>query len=85
MKTMSISAGTIARTIVLVIALVNQVLTTLGYSPIPIEDEMIVDAISICFTIVAAVISWWKNNSFTKAAIAGDNFMNAVRNKDIDI
>lgn len=84
MKPLKISAGTIARTIVLILALVNQVLTTLGYSPIPIEDELIVDLISYAFTAVAAIISWWKNNSFTKGALAGDRLMEAVKRGEIE-
>ena len=84
MKPLKITAGTIARTIVLILALINQVLTTLGYSPIPIEDELVVDLISYAFTAVAAIVSWWKNNSFTKAALAGDKLMEAVKSGEIE-
>lgn len=69
---MKISSGTIARTIVLALALVNQVLTTMGYSIIPIEDDTITTAVSMLFTVAAAVASWWKNNSFSQAAITAD-------------
>ncbi|MBS6833506.1 MAG: phage holin, partial [Clostridiales bacterium] len=58
---MTISAGTIARTIILVLALVNQILTAMGHSVINISDESINTLISTGFTIVTAVIAWWKN------------------------
>ena len=68
----NISAGTIARTIVLALALLNQCLTVAGHSPIPIEDEAVNTLVGTAWTVVAAVFAWWKNNSFTQAAIAGD-------------
>ena len=76
---MKISSGTIARTVVLVLALVNQVLSILGYKIIPIEDEQVNDFITMLFTIGSALAAWWKNNSFTEAAIEGDKYKNIVK------
>ena len=76
---MKISSGTIARTIVLVLALVNQVLSVLGYKIIPIEDEQVNDFITMLFTIGSALVAWWKNNSFTEAAIEGDKYKDIVK------
>ena len=61
---MTISAGTIARTIILVLALINQLLTATGHSVINISDESISTLISTGFTIVTAIVAWWKNNKF---------------------
>lgn len=74
-----ITSGTIIRTIVLIVALINQILTSTGHSIIPITDEQIDSVVSIIFTIVASVIAWWKNNSFTKAAIEADNTMKNLK------
>ena len=76
---MKISSGTIARTVVLVLALVNQVLSVLGYKIIPIEDGQINDFVTIAFTIGSALAAWWKNNSFTEAAIEGDKYKDIVK------
>lgn len=76
---MKISSGTIARTVVLVLALVNQVLSMLGYKIIPIEDEQVNDFITMLFTIGSALAAWWKNNSFTEAAIEGDKYKEIVK------
>lgn len=72
---MTISAGTIARTIILVLALLNQILTATGHGVINISDESINTLISTGFTIVTAVIAWWKNNSFTQSALKADEVM----------
>lgn len=68
----SIATGTIARTIILVIALINQVLVTTGHSVIEINDDTITELVSCVFTIVSAICAWWKNNSFTENAILAD-------------
>ena len=54
---MTISAGTIARTICLCLALVNQILTATGHSVINISDESINTLISTGFTIVTAIVA----------------------------
>ncbi len=74
-----ITAGTIARTIILLLALVNQVLGMLGIQIIPIEDEVINTAVSTVWTVIAALAAWWKNNSFTQAALMGDRVKNEVK------
>lgn len=65
-----ISAATLARTAVLLLALTNQVLSAMGKPVLPIES-----------TTVAALISWWKNNSFTAAAVAADSYMARLKQK----
>ena len=63
-----ISAATLARTAVLLLALTNQVLSAMGNPVLPI-------------TTVAALISWWKNNSFTAAAVAADSYLARLKQK----
>lgn len=76
---MKISSGTIARTIILALALVNQLLSACGKPIIQIENETIEALISAGFTIGAAVVAWWKNNSFTNAAIEADKLMKQLK------
>lgn len=75
MDTNKITAGTIARTIVLLLALVNQCLSMAGIQVIPIADEDINTLVTTLWTVIAAIVAWWKNNSFTKAARDGDALM----------
>lgn len=72
---MSITPGTIARTIILIVALVNQILTVTGHAILPFDDETITETVSIIFTVITSIIAWWKNNSFTQAALMGDEVM----------
>lgn len=76
-----ISAGTISRTIVLLLALVNQVLLMCGVQVIPISDEEINTIVSTSWTVIAALVAWWKNNSFSQAALAGDEAMRKAQGK----
>ncbi|MDO4168133.1 MAG: phage holin [Eubacteriales bacterium] len=78
MKT-NISAGTIARTLCLVLALFNQMLTITGHAVLPIDDDTINQVVSLVFTVGASVVAWWKNNSFTNAAQAADEYMAALK------
>lgn len=77
----NISAGTIARTLCLLLALLNQVLCALGKSPLPIESETVNQLVTSGITVVAALIAWWKNNSFTKEAIAADKEYDRLKAK----
>lgn len=72
---MKIKTDTIIRTIVLALALVNQILTTTGRSVIPVSDDQIAEAITLAVTIGASVWAWWKNNSFTQNAIKADQIL----------
>ena len=77
---MKITAETIARTIVLVIALLNQIFAIFGREQIPIAEDNIYQLVSILFTIGAAVWSWWKNNSVTKNAVKADEYLAELKN-----
>mgnify|MGYP002967678925 CR=1 FL=1 len=68
----TISAGTVARTACLLLALTNQLLSALGKPVLPIESAQLEQLISTGFTTVSALVNWWFNNSFTKEAIQAD-------------
>ena len=68
----TVSAGTIARTAVLALALVNQVLSACGKPLLPIQSDQLEQLVTAGITTAAALVSWWKNNSFTTEAIRAD-------------
>ena len=74
-----ISTGTIIRTIILALALFNQVMTASGHPVINISDETITQVVTALATIITAVIAWWKNNSFTNEAIQADTYMHQLK------
>ena len=76
---MEITTGTIVRTVILAVALINQILVASGHSVIPIPDEDWENLITTGATVITALIAWWKNNSFTNAAKAGDALMHELK------
>ena len=70
---MKVATSTYVRTALLWLALINQLLVVLGKTPLPIEDETVELLVSTGFLTVTSLISWWKNNSFTRAAIKADH------------
>ena len=77
-----VSAATIARTAALLLALTNQILSSLGKSPLPIESSTVEQLVTAGITTVTALVSWWYNNSFTRAAIEGDKTYDRVKAAD---
>ena len=79
---MKITKGTLIRTVVLLLALINQVLAICGVSPIPIDDDTATNVISTLWTVIASVVAWWKNNSFTENAITADEYLIELKNEE---
>lgn len=76
---MKISAGTLARTACLFVALVNQLLIMAGKDILPFEEKQVYEMVSTIFTIICSLVAWWKNNSYTTAAIKADGEMKKFR------
>lgn len=81
MKNLKIESGTIARTIVLFIALINQLFAVFGRQQIPLNEDLIYQLVSAGFTIISTIWAWWKNNSFTPEAIIADAYMHDLKAK----
>ena len=64
-----------AGTAALALALTNQVLSATGHRVLPIESAELEQLVSTGLTIATALVSWWKNNSFTPEAIEADDFL----------
>ena len=79
----NIDKGTLVRTVILVLALVNQVLTVLGINPLPIDEGNLDLLISTAWTIVAAIWSWWKNNNITKEAVQAQVYLDDLKNNNL--
>lgn len=78
--TRTVSAGTVARTAVLLLALTNQILSACGKPILPIDSAQLEQAITAGCTTVAALVNWWYNNSFTQAALAADEVYEQKKN-----
>lgn len=76
-----VTIGTKLRTIALFVALLNQLLVTFGYSPIPFDSEAVEQTVASIFTGIVAIWTWWKNNSFTKEARMADKRLKELKGK----
>ena len=72
-KNNNISAGTVARTAVLGLALANQILSACGKPLLPIDSAQLEQWVA------AAIWAWWENNSFTKEALAADSYLEQLK------
>ena len=75
----TVTAGTIARTACLLLALTNQVLSALGKPVLPIESATVEQLVTAGITTVTALVAWWKNNSFTPAALDADKTFDRLK------
>ncbi len=73
------SHGTIVRTIVLILAILNQLLTSWGKNPLPWSEEELYEGVSAGITALSALISWWKNNSITREAQLADEYLKKLK------
>lgn len=73
------SIATIARTVALALALVNQVLSATGHAVLPIESEQLESLVTTGITIVASIVAYWKNNSWTQEAIEADETLKNLK------
>ena len=76
----AIDKGTLTRTVLLWLAIINQILTALGINPLPLDDN----TVSTVITTVFALWAWWKNNDFTHAAKKGTELTKSLKNGDSD-
>lgn len=74
-----VKLDTIIRTIILILALANQVLAIMGKQAIPVTEDEVYQLVTLLITIGAALWSWWKNNSFTLPAIKADEYLEKLR------
>ena len=76
---------TILRTIVLILALINQALAIFGKEALPITEEEVYEVyrfITYIITLVVSLWAWWKNNSFTLPAIKADEYLEQLRKEE---
>ncbi len=81
MSNYKISAATVARTACLLLALANQVLSACGKPVLPIESDTVEQLVSAGITTLAALVAWWKNNSFTTNALKADALLAQLNGK----
>ena len=82
MEDVKITKGTIIRTILMVIVLINLVLKAFGKSAITVDDGVIANVVETVIEIAAIAVGFWKNNSYSEKALKADKFLQALRNEE---
>ena len=76
---MKISKGTIVRTILLLIALINMGLQHFGLDIIKVDETSIANLVEYFIEIAIILVGFWKNNSYTANAVKADEFLKVLK------
>ena len=76
-KFMALDKGTIIRTLVLLITIINQVVAFIS------QSSGWYLGLSITALVISAVIAWWSNNDITPAAQLATKMLNAMQDGKI--
>lgn len=79
---MNISKGTIVRTIMLLIVVINLILKHCGVDLINVSESEILTIVEMLIEVAVIVVAFWKNNSFTDKAIKADEFLKNLKESD---
>ena len=77
---MKISKGTIVRAVMFLIVALNFGLEKLGVDIIPANENVVTMVVETLIEIAVLVVGFWKNNSFTPAAIKADELLKQLKN-----
>lgn len=71
--------GTIIRTILVAVALINQCLVLAGKNTLPFTNDEIDMFLTGAFSVITTLIAWWKNNNFTSHAREAQKYSDAMK------
>lgn len=81
---MKISKGTIIRTILMILVIVNIILERNGIDVIPADESTITMFVETLIEIAVLGVSFWKNNSFSKKALKADEFLKKLKEDEFE-
>lgn len=79
---MKISKGTIVRTVMLVIVILNMILKHFGIDVINVTESEILSVLEMLIELAVIIVTFWKNNSFTEKAIKADEFLKTLKESE---
>ena len=77
--TFKITKGTIVRTIMIGIVIINMILKKFGIDIINTDESTVAGLVEAAIEIGSIAAAWWYNNSFSEAAKKADRFFMAVK------
>ena len=79
---LKITKGTIVRTIMIAIVVINMILEKFGLDIINTSESAVAATVEMLIEAGSIIASWWYNNSFSYAAKKADRFFMAVKEYD---
>jgi SPP1 family holin len=64
------------------IVILNVILERFGIDVIPADEHIVTMIVETAIEIAVMVVGFWKNNSFSQAAIKADAFLKQLRNEE---
>lgn len=74
-----ISKGTVVRTVMIIIVIINMILKKFGIDIINTDENTVAEAVEMVIEVGSIICAWWYNNSFSTAAKKADRFFQAVK------
>lgn len=78
-KGLKVTKGTVVRTVMMIVVLVNLVLKALGHDIIRVDESSLAGFIECGVNAVTLVLCFWKNNSFSEKAKTADIYLEKLR------
>lgn len=75
---MKITKGTIIRTFMVVLVLLNWILKQSGKPVIDIEEGTVASFVEMLIEVGTIIVAWWKNNSFSENAKKADAYLRTL-------
>ncbi|ABX41427.1 phage holin [Lachnoclostridium phytofermentans] len=72
---MKLTKGTIIRTIMLILVIVNLILKRTGRPVLDIQEGTVASFVETVIELGTIIIAWWENNSFTQNARKADDYL----------
>ena len=85
MENLKISKGTIVRTIMLAIVVINYVLKATGNDVLNIDETAVGTFVETVVSIATILANWWYNNSFSSNAKKAQKFLEELNNMGDDV
>lgn len=79
---MKISKGTIVRTVLLGIVIVNMLLKANGKPAINVSENEVASFVEYAIEIAVIIANWWYNNSFTSKAKKAQAFLEQLKESE---
>lgn len=78
-KETQITKGTIVRTIMFAIVVINMILKAVGIEVISVDESQVYEFVEMIISALILILGFWKNNSFTKNARKADEYLKTLK------